>query len=339
MIKILIIAFILSFIYSIILGPIVLPILRKIKAGQTEREDGPESHLKKTGTPTMGAFIFLISVILTFITLNIYTNISYNMGAGMSFVNWLKFFKVLPVLLMTLGFAVVGFIDDFIKVVLKRSLGLRAWQKMLLQIVIAVAFVLYLYNQNTYLFSRALVPFTAGYVYMPAVVFIPLAVFIIVGTVNGSNFTDGVDGLETGVTSAICLFFAFVAVLMHDPVSLLPVVFFGALLGFLMFNVNKALVFMGDTGSLALGGLVAGLAFVLNLEFYLPVFALIYFVEVLSVIIQVGYFKLTHGKRIFRMAPIHHHFELGGWTEAKVVAVFTTVTLILCAFTLYFLVM
>ena len=339
MIKILIIAFILSFIYSIILGPIVLPILRKIKAGQTEREDGPESHLKKTGTPTMGAFIFLISVILTFITLNIYTNISYNTGAGMSFVNWLKFFKVLPVLLMTLGFAVVGFIDDFIKVVLKRSLGLRAWLKMLLQIVIAVAFVLYLYNQDAYLFARALVPFTARYVSMPAVVFIPMAVFIIVGTVNGSNFTDGVDGLETGVTSAICLFFAFVAVLMHDPVSLLPAVFFGALLGFLMFNVNKALVFMGDTGSLALGGLVAGLAFVLNLEFYLPVFALIYFVEVLSVIIQVGYFKLTHGKRIFRMAPIHHHFELGGWTEAKVVAVFTTVTLILCAFTLYFLVM
>lgn len=311
----LLIAFIAAFLLSLVLGPIVLPILRKIKAGQTVRDDGPESHLKKNGTPTMGAFIYLIS-------------------AGiMVAVFGSKYPDIVPVFLLTLGFAVIGFIDDFIKVVLKRSLGLTPWQKMLLQIIVAVLFVVFSAKGNAG-FYDAYIPFLGERTVNFGIMNIPIAVFIIVGTVNGSNFTDGVDGLETSVTAVIMAFFALAAIGLKSDITILPVIFLGALLGFLMFNVNKALVFMGDTGSLALGALVSGLAYALHLELYLPFIALIYFAEVLSVMLQVSYFKLTHGKRIFRMAPIHHHFELGGWVEAKVVAVFATVTVILCAIAL-----
>lgn len=313
-----IIASLAAFLLSIILGPIVLPILRKIKAGQTVRDDGPESHLKKTGTPTMGAFIYLISscVVAAF------------------FVK--KYPVIVPVLLLTLGFAVIGFIDDYIKVVLKRSLGLKAWQKMALQLIVAGVFAWYVSLNNAFSFD-AYVPFCGSMTVNFAWFNIPLCIFIIVGTVNGSNFTDGVDGLETTVTSALMTFFVVAAIGLKSEMAILPAVFLGALLGFLMFNVNKAMVFMGDTGSLALGGLVSGLAYALGLELYLPLIALIYFAEVVSVILQVGYFKLTHGKRIFRMAPLHHHFELGGWTEAKVVAVFATVTAVICALSLLFI--
>lgn len=314
----LIIAALAAFALSLILGPIVIPVLRRVKAGQTERDDGPESHLKKTGTPTMGAFIFLISAIIV------------------TAVCAFKYPSVIPVMLLTLGFAIVGFIDDFIKVVLKRSEGLTPKQKMALQLVVALAFVAYLYFFADYSFD-AFVPFAGNHTVNFKWFSIPLAVFIIVGTVNGSNFTDGVDGLETSVTAALCAFFVTVAIGLKSDIAVLPAIFLGALLGYLMFNVNKALVFMGDTGSLALGGLISGLAYALHLELYLPIIALIYFVEVLSVIIQVGYFKLTHGKRIFRMAPIHHHFELGGWSEAKVVAVFSTVTIALCTIALLFI--
>jgi len=307
-----------AFCLSIILGPIVLPILRKIKAGQTVRDDGPEAHLKKNGTPTMGAFIYLISACVV----------------SLFFVKTCP--EIVPVLLMTLGFAIVGFVDDFIKVVLKRSLGLRAWQKFALQIIVALAFCFYISKSNAFSFD-AYIPFCQGRMVNFGAFSIPLAVFIIVGTVNGSNFTDGVDGLETTVTSAMMAFFVIASIGFSTKLAILPAIFLGALLGFLMFNVNKAMVFMGDTGSLALGGLVAGMAYVLHLELYLPMIALIYFVEVLSVIIQVLYFKATHGKRIFRMAPIHHHFELGGWTEAKVVAVFATITVVLCAVALLFI--
>jgi phospho-N-acetylmuramoyl-pentapeptide-transferase len=338
MTKAIILLFIISFVISLILGPIIIPVLRKIKAGQTEREDGPESHLKKTGTPTMGGFIFLISAILSFFVAPLIYSIVYNTPLAIvtASINPEFLARSLPVIFLTLGFALIGFIDDFIKVVLKRSLGLRAWQKMLLQIIVAGAFALYLYNWG-FPFAT-LIPFTGNGVFFNKLWFVPVIIFIIVGTVNGSNFTDGVDGLETSVTATMCLFLAIVAGVSKSMLIVVPVVFFGALLGFLMFNVNKALVFMGDTGSLALGGLVSGLSIMLGLEFYLPIFALIYFVEVLSVMLQVGYFKLTHGKRIFRMAPIHHHFELGGWTEAKVVAVFTAVTMVLCAFVLYFII-
>lgn len=313
----LIVASLAAFILSIILGPVILPILRRIKAGQTVRDDGPESHLKKNGTPVMGAFIFLIA-------------------AGIVLAFFFDTPEVVAVFVLTLCFGAIGFIDDFLKVVLKRSEGLKVWQKLLLQLIVAFVYALYLYNFSQTAFD-AYVPFMGDKLVNFGIMNIPVTMFILVGTVNGSNFTDGVDGLETSVTSAIMAFFLVAAIGLKSEIAIVPAIFLGALLGYLMFNVNKALVFMGDTGSLALGGLVTGLAYVLHLELYLPVIALIYFAEVLSVIIQVLYFKATHGKRIFRMAPIHHHFELGGWTEAKVVAVFTTVTLVLCAFALIFI--
>ncbi len=307
-----------AFVLSIVLGPIVLPILRRIKAGQTVRDDGPQTHLQKNGTPTMGAFIYLIaaSIVVPFV-------------AG-------KFPEILPVFFLTLAFAVIGFIDDFIKVVLKRSEGLTPIQKFSLQIIAAAVFCFYIYKSSNFSFD-AYIPFLGDKMVNFGWFNIPIAIFIIVGTVNGSNFTDGVDGLETTVTSGIMAFFLVAAIGMKSGIAVLPAIFLGALLGFLMFNVNKALVFMGDTGSLALGGLVSGLAYALHLELYLPLIALIYFAEVLSVIIQVSYFKATHGKRIFRMTPIHHHFELGGWSEAKVVAVFATITVVLCALALLFI--
>lgn len=313
-----IIAALAAFFLSVILGPLIIPVLRRIKAGSTSREDGPETHLKKTGTPVMGAFIYLISALIVelfFIKSNP---------------------EIIPVIILTAGFAVIGFVDDFIKVVLKRSDGLRAWQKIILQILLAGGFAFYIQTSNAYSFA-GYVPFVGNKLVDFGVMNIPIAIFIIVGTVNGSNFTDGVDGLETSVTSAILAVLFVVAIGMENKVAILPAIFIGALLGFLMFNVNKAKVFMGDTGSLALGGLVTGLAYVLHLQLYLPIICFIYFAEVVSVIMQVLYFKATHGKRIFRMTPIHHHFELGGWTEAKVVAVFTTVTLILGAIAVMFL--
>lgn len=314
----LILAALIAFVCSIVFGPVILPVLRKIKASQTVRQDGPESHLKKTGTPTMGAFIYLLSATVVF------------------FIFKKDNPEIVPIMLLTYGFAVIGFIDDFIKVVLKSSDGLKAWQKFGLQIIAAGVYALYLYKNTENAFT-AYIPFTMGKTVNFGAFGIVLCVFIIVGTVNGSNFTDGVDGLETSVTSALMAFFILASVKLSGNIEILPAIFLGALMGFLMFNVNKALVFMGDTGSLALGGLVAGLAYYLHLELFLPVFALIYFAEVLSVIIQVLYFKATKGKRFFRMAPIHHHFELGGWSEAKVVAVFSTVTLVLSAISLLFI--
>ena len=307
-----------AFLLSIVLGPVILPILRRIKAGQTVRDDGPQTHLKKNGTPVMGAFIYLISATVVMLF----------------FVK--DYPGILPVYLLTIAFGVIGFIDDFLKVVLKRADGLRVWQKLVLQLIAAGVFCFYMTKSAAWSFD-AFVPFMGEKTVNFGVLAIPVTMFIIVGTVNGSNFTDGVDGLETTVTSAIMAFFLVAAIGFKSGVAILPAIFLGALLGFLMFNVNKAMVFMGDTGSLALGALVSGLSISLHLQLYLPIFALIYFVEVLSVIIQVTYFKLTHGKRIFRMTPIHHHFELGGWTEAKVVAVFATVTAVLCALSLMFI--
>lgn len=308
-----------SFALAVILGKVLIPVLRRIKAGQTEREDGPKSHLNKTGTPTMGGFIFLIAATLV--------SLFFVIGD----------IKMLPALLLTWGFAGVGFIDDFIKVILKRSEGLTPLQKIILQTAVALAFVLWLYFGGDYEFLP-LIPLAGGKTVSAGLFAIPVAVFIIVGTVNGSNFTDGVDGLEASVTIAILSFFLLASIVRGEStVTASSTVFIGALLGFLVFNVNKAKVFMGDTGSLALGGLVSGLAFALHMELYIPVIALIYFAEVLSVIIQVLYFKATHGKRIFRMAPIHHHYELGGWSETKVVYMFTTVTVILSALAFAFM--
>jgi phospho-N-acetylmuramoyl-pentapeptide-transferase len=295
------------------LGPIIIPFLKKLKFGQFVRDDGPQSHLKKTGTPTMGGLIIVFAFTVT------------------SLIFAKDFGKVLPVVLVTFGFALVGFMDDYIKVVLKRSMGLRAWQKMLGQIVITGLFAFYILRY-TDLGTSVMIPFihtelNLGYSY------VPVLFLIILGTVNGSNFTDGLDGLASSVTVIIAVFFAVTSIGMHTGISPVACAMIGSLLGFLVFNVYPAKVFMGDTGSLALGGFVAAAAYMQKMPIFIALIAFIYLMEVISVMIQVGYFKKT-GKRVFKMAPIHHHFELSGWPETKVVAIFSIVTAILCVIAL-----
>ncbi len=299
-----------AFFITLVLGPIIIPYLRKLKFGQTVRDDGPQSHLKKNGTPTMGGIIFLISItVMTLPFIKTYPNI-------------------VPVLFLTLGFGLIGFLDDYIKVVLKRSMGLTSMQKMIGQIIVTAIFAYYLIAvADVDLAMR--IPFMDKAVDL-GIFTIPVMFFVVIGTVNGSNFTDGIDGQESSVTIMIATFFAVVSVGMGAGIEPVACAVIGGLLGFLMFNVYPASVFMGDTGSLALGGFVAGCAYMTGLQLFIPIVAFIYLLEVASVIIQVTYFKLSGGKRIFRMAPIHHHFELGGWSETKVVAVFTTVTALLC---------
>ncbi len=302
---------IISFAISVFIGPVGIPFLRRLKVGQTEREEGPQSHLKKNGTPTMGGILILISVVIT----------------SLFFVK--DYPKILPILFLTMGFGMVGFLDDYIKVVLKRSMGLRAWQKMLLQIVVTGIFAFYL-TRYTNVSLAMKVPFMKG-VYLDFGWWnIPIMFFIIIATVNGTNFTDGLDGLLSSVTVLVATFFTVVAIGTHSGIEPITCAVVGALLGFLLFNVYPASVFMGDTGSLALGGFVAAAAYMMQMPIFIVIVGLIYAVEVLSVILQVSYFKLTGGKRIFKMAPIHHHFELCGWSETRVVAVFSIVTALLC---------
>lgn len=299
-----------AFFITVLLGPVIIPYLRKLKFGQTVRDDGPQSHLKKNGTPTMGGILFLISItLMTLPFIKVYPN-------------------VVPVLFLTLGFGLIGFLDDYIKVVLKRSMGLTSAQKMFGQIIVTAIFAYYvMVVADVDLAMR--IPFMDKSIDL-GIFTIPVMFLIILGTVNGSNFTDGIDGQESSVTIIIATFFAVVSVCMGAGIEPIACAVIGGLLGFLMFNVYPASVFMGDTGSLALGGFVVGCAYMTGLQLFLPIVAFIYMLEVCSVIIQVTYFKLTGGKRFFRMAPIHHHFELGGWSETKVVAVFTTVTALLC---------
>ena len=236
--------------------------------------------------------------------------------------------EVIPVLILTVGFGLVGFIDDYLKVVKKKSDGLSVKQKMALQIVIALLFAFYITKVGGVPLSMK-IPFLPGKFLDLRILNIPAFLFISVATVNGTNFTDGVDGLASCVTLAVALFFTIAAVFSGSGAAASGGAMIGGLLGFLIYNAQPAKVFMGDTGSLALGGFVTAMAYLLQLPLFIPIVGFIYFIEVVSVILQVGYFKKTHGKRIFRMAPIHHHFELGGWSEVKVVAVFTVVTTIL----------
>lgn len=307
-----ILSVIISFAISGALGPIVIPFLRKLKIGQTVREEGLESHYKKNGTPTMGGVMIVIAVLAT----------------SLIFVR--EYPEVYPVLLLTVGFGLVGFLDDYIKVVLKRSMGLRSWQKMALQLVITGAFVFYTMKVQAWDVTMK-VPFMNGKVIDFKWATIPMLFFVILGTDTGTNFTDGLDGLASSVTAVIAGFFALAA-LFTGNAAVAPIccAVLGALLGFLLFNAHPAKVFMGDTGALALGGFVAGTAIILQMPLFILIVGIIYLVEVLSVILQVSYFKLTHGKRIFKMAPIHHHFEKCGWSETKVVTVFTIVTLLAC---------
>lgn len=302
---------IMPFLISVALGPVVIPFLRRLKVGQTVREEGPESHLKKNGTPTMGGILILISVV----------------AASLVFVK--DYPKIIPVLFLTLGFGMIGFLDDYIKVVLKRSMGLRPWQKFALQIVVTGVFAFYLMRWTDVSLAMK-VPFLDGVYLDFGVLNIPILFFVVIGTVNGTNFTDGLDGLASSVTVLVATFFSVVAIGTGSGIEPVTCAVAGALMGFLLFNVYPASVFMGDTGSLALGGFVAASAYMLQMPLYIVIVGFIYLIEVVSVILQVSYFKLTGGKRIFRMAPIHHHFELGGWSETRVVAVFSIVTALLC---------
>ena len=301
---------IIAFAISALLGPVVIPFLRKLKVGQTERKE-LESHLKKNGTPTMGGIMILASIIIT----------------SLFYVK--DYPKIIPILFMTVGFGVIGFLDDYLKVVLRRSDGLLAWQKMILQIIVTGVFAVYMVKYSGVSLTM-LIPFSGGKYLDLGWLAIPVLFFAVVGTVNGTNFTDGLDGLASSVTIMVATFFSVVAIGTNAGIAPITCAVVGALLGFLLFNVYPASVFMGDTGSLALGGFVVSTAYMMQMPLFILIVGLIYLVEVLSVIIQVTYFKKTGGKRIFRMAPIHHHFELGGWSETRVVAVFSITTAILC---------
>ena len=299
-----------AFVLSVAAGPVVIPVLRRLKMDQTEREDGVKSHLKKAGTPTMGGVMILFAIAVT------------------SLIYVREYPKVIPVLFVTIGFGLVGFLDDYLKVVLRRSDGLLPKQKMLGQIIVTTIFLAYiLIVDKSFLTMR--IPFSDQYFDCKWIT-VPLVYLAVIGTVNGVNFTDGLDGLATGVTTMVAVFFTAVSIGLGGGIEPITAAVTGALLGFLLFNVYPAQVFMGDTGSLALGGFVAGAAYVLKMPWIILVVGLIYLVEVLSVMIQVTYFKKTGGKRFFKMAPIHHHFELCGWSETRVVAVFTVVTALLC---------
>ncbi|MBQ7505891.1 MAG: phospho-N-acetylmuramoyl-pentapeptide-transferase [Lachnospiraceae bacterium] len=291
------------------LGPLVIPALRKLKVRQTEREE-LKSHQAKSGTPTMGGIMILLAVAASSLLIGI-TDLS----------------QILPVLLLTLGFGLVGFLDDFLKVVLRRSDGLLAWQKMLLQIVVTTLFFVYIAMDQATTLRIWLPGGTWVWLGWAAV---PILYIAVVGTVNGVNFTDGLDGLSSSVTVPVAVFFMIAALHRGNGSAVVAGAVAGALLGFLLYNCYPAKVFMGDTGSLALGGFVSGMAYMLNMPYIILIVGAVYLVEVLSVMIQVSYFKLTHGKRIFRMAPIHHHFELGGWSETRVVTVFMVITILLC---------
>ena len=310
-----ILAIIIAFCISAVLCPLVIPFLHKLKFGQQVREDGPHAHLKKQGTPTMGGLVILTSIIVT----------------SLFYIK--DYPKIIPVLFMTAGFGIIGFLDDYIKIVMKRSDGLNPKQKLLGQIVITGVFIYYLVNSPD-VDTTILIPFTGGfdkgYFLDLKIFFIPFVLFVTLGTDNGVNFTDGLDGLCTSVTILVATFLTIVAIGEKTGISPITGAVVGSLLGFLLFNVYPARVFMGDTGSLALGGFVASAAFMMQLPVFIAIIGMIYLVEVLSVIIQVLYFKKTKGKRFFKMAPIHHHFELSGWSETRVVAVFSIITAILC---------
>ena len=311
-----ILAVIIAFAVSAALCPVVIPFLHRLKFGQQVRDDGPQAHLKKQGTPTMGGLIILTGIVIS----SLFYIRSYP--------------KIIPVLFVTVGFGIIGFLDDYIKIIMKRSEGLKPGQKLLGQIVITGIFAYYLITSGE-VGTSMLIPFSRAvfgkrYYLELGWFFIPALFFIVLGTDNGVNFTDGLDGLCTSVTILVATFFTVVAIGESSGISPITGAVVGSLLGFLLFNVYPARVFMGDTGSLALGGFVASSAFMMRMPVFIAIVGLIYLVEVLSVIIQITYFKKTGGKRFFMMAPIHHHFELCGWPETKVVAIFSIITAILC---------
>ena len=310
-----------AFILTAVSAPWVIPMLRRFKFGQEVRDDGPQSHLVKQGTPTMGGIIFVTAIAC---------------AAVIGMIGLGRFdIQTIQILFLTVGFGVTGFLDDFLKIKRHKSDGLSPKQKLALQLVITVVFAFWVFSDKE-MGGRVYIPFTgnctsAMHIDLPVWIFVPFVVFVVLGTDNGVNFTDGLDGLCSSVTAVVAAFFVGIALVNANPgLGIISAAVAGGLLGFLLFNVYPAKVFMGDTGSLALGGFVAAAAVTNGLELYIPVIGLIYLAEVLSVIIQVSYFKATHGKRFFKMAPIHHHFELLGNSETRIVAAFTIVTILLC---------
>jgi phospho-N-acetylmuramoyl-pentapeptide-transferase len=315
-------ALVMAFITAVIVGKFYVPWLRKMKAGQEIKENGPTWHMSKSGTPTMGGVIFISACTLVCLTVGF-----DSMRSGD--------FTHIFVLLFALVFGAIGFLDDWEKLRKKQNLGLSAKAKFLLQLVAALVFVLLL-RKLGYISTHLYIPFWNTEVYIPEVIYFILAAFIIVGTVNAVNITDGVDGLASGTSIPVCLFFAAVSFLWGDKYMALGIfasALLGGLMGFLVYNFNPAKVFMGDTGSLFLGGAIAALAFAYDMPLILITLGIVYIIETLSDIIQVTYFKLTHGKRVFKMAPFHHHLEMGGWTgkkwkEKELFALFTSVSLV-----------
>ena len=299
-----------SFLIVVILGPIFIPMLTKFKFGQTVRDDGPKTHLAKNGTPTMGGILMIVAILITGLTRS---NVGSDMIIG---------------LISIVGFGLVGFIDDFIIIKKRRSLGLKAWQKIVLQFALALYIASYQYTKSPSA-TQLIIPFTDAVINL-GLFYVPMMTFIIVGIVNAVNLTDGLDGLASGVTLIVATFFMLLAssVTVNTDIAVLAAATVGACLGFLGFNSYPAKIFMGDTGSMALGGAVVAFSILTNSILLIPLVGGIYFAEAVSVILQVGSFKLR-GRRIFKMAPIHHHFEQCGWPETRVVFVFWITTVVL----------
>lgn len=305
-----------AFALSLALCFYLIPMLRRLKAGQEIREVGPNWHKTKAGTPTMGGLAFIGASLLS-------------LAFGIRYMKQGDY-SALFVLVLSLCFGVIGFLDDFFKVKYHRNLGLTAIQKALLQMAVSVLF-LYILYRNGFMNCALYVPFFDVTWNVHPVIYMILAMFIMVGGVNSVNLTDGVDGLATSVTIPVMAFFTVVAAVSKQyNLAVFSASLLGGLGAFLIFNFHPAKVFMGDTGSLFLGGAVCGLAFALDMPLVLILVGLVYIVETLSDIIQVTFFKLTHGKRVFKMAPIHHHFEMCGWSEVKIVLVFSGITVLMC---------
>ena len=306
-----------AFLISAAVGKILVPMLRALKAGQSIKEIGPNWHMSKQGTPTMGGFMFIIAVLVAVI---IFT--WKDMATGD--------FSALYVFLFALVYGLIGFIDDYAKIRKKENTGLTAGWKFLLQLAVAIAF-LALLRFSGFLSPNLYIPFVNTYWKLPWVVYLIFAAFVIIGCVNAVNLTDGLDGLAGSVTLVVAVFFAVLSLFWDKgPAGIFAGALVGGLAGFLVYNFYPAKVFMGDTGSLFLGGAVCGLAFVTDAPLVLIPVGIVYIIETMSDIIQVGYFKLSHGKRVFRMAPLHHHLELGGWSEVRIVLTFAGITLAFC---------
>ena len=311
----------LSFLASIVISVIVIPILKRLKVGQIERKEGPQSHLKKQGTPTMGGVI----MILVIIAVTVFCWYDYSKDPEQ--LNIAK--NLLPLLFVTIGFGLIGFIDDLKKLLSKNTDGLSPRAKMLGLLVVSVAYSLFLVKVLN-IGTDIVIPFAKTYITLPIWLYIPFAILVMIATTNAVNLTDGIDGLSTSVTTIIITCLTVIAIIFGiKEVTIFGSILIGACLGFLLFNLNPAKVMMGDTGSLMLGGAVAGIALYMKMPLLLIIIAIIPIIETLSVIIQVTHFKRT-GERVFKMTPIHHHFELSGWKENKIVSVFSLVTLIAC---------